>query len=97
MSMKKPKTHIITNKEKLLLRVKKMKGQLESVEQALEKDHDCKKILHTLSSMRGAMSGLMCEVVESHILEHISEQQENLSKNELKLATELSLALKAFL
>ena len=47
--------------------------------------------------MRGAMSGLMCEVVESHILEHISEQQENLSKNELKLATELSLALKAFL
>lgn len=91
------KSHHISNKLRLIARVKKMQGQLKSVEQALETDDDCKKILHTLASVRGALTGLMCEVIESHILEHMAEQDRELSKNEIQLANELSISLKAFL
>ncbi|WGL59121.1 metal/formaldehyde-sensitive transcriptional repressor [Pigmentibacter sp. JX0631] len=91
------KSHIISNKMRLIARVKKMQGQLKSVEQALDSDEDCKKILHTLASVRGALTGLMCEVIESHILEHMSEENRELSKHELQLANELSVSLKTFL
>lgn len=91
------KSHVISNKVRLAARIKKMQGQLKSVEQDLDNDEDCKKILHTLASVRGALTGLMCEVIESHILEHISEENRKLSSKEVKLANELSSSLKTFL
>lgn len=89
--------HIITNKEKLISRVKKIKSQLEGVENALEKDQDCKKILHIISSIRGALGGLMAEVMESHIIGHMGEEKETLSDKEIKMAQELVESVKAFM
>ncbi|KAB8031832.1 metal/formaldehyde-sensitive transcriptional repressor [Fluviispira multicolorata] len=89
--------HIITNKNKLLNRVKKIKGQLEGVEKSLAADTDCKKILHILSSIRGALGGLMAEVMESHILEHICEEKNELTENEILMAQELVDSIKAFM
>jgi DNA-binding FrmR family transcriptional regulator len=91
------KKHVITNKEKLISRVKKIKGQLEGVEKALENDKDCKQILHILSSIRGALGGLMSEVMESHIIIHLVDSKDKLSEKEIQIAQELVESLKAFM
>ena len=81
--------HTIANKEKLILRVKKIKGQLNSIEKALEKETDCFKVLQQISASRGAIQSLMSEVLDGHIKEHlgnhVSQEQrekeiENLKK-----------------
>lgn len=63
--------HTIHNKEKLLNRIKRLQGQLASVQEALESESDCYKLLQTLASARGALNGLMGEIVEGQIREHI--------------------------
>jgi DNA-binding FrmR family transcriptional regulator len=63
--------HTIAEKTKLIARVRRMKGQLEAIEKALEEEKDCSAILHHIAGCRGAMNGLMAEVVEGHIRSHI--------------------------
>ncbi|MCD8544483.1 metal/formaldehyde-sensitive transcriptional repressor [Sulfurospirillum cavolei] len=64
-------SHTIADKEKLLLRVKKIKGQLSSLEKALEDEKECFKILQQISAARGAIHSLMSEVLDGHIKEHL--------------------------
>ncbi len=78
--------HIVANKEKLTLRVKKIKGQLSSIEKALEAKSDCFKVLQQISATRGAIQSLMSEVLDDHIKEHLGshisdEQREQEIKN----------------
>lgn len=63
--------HTIKNKEKLLNRVRRLQGQLASVENSLKEEGDCYKILQTLASCRGALNGFMGEIVEGHIRDHV--------------------------
>jgi len=63
--------HIVANKEKLILRIKKIKGQLNSIEKALEEDNNCFKVLQQISASRGAIQSLMSEVLDGHIKEHL--------------------------
>jgi len=63
--------HITADKDKILLRIKKLKGQLNSIETALEEEKECFKILQQISASRGAIQSLMNEVLEGHIKEHL--------------------------
>lgn len=63
--------HTIANKEKLLLRVKKIKGQMGAIEKALEQEKECFKVLQQISAARGAIHSLMGEVLDGHIKEHL--------------------------
>jgi DNA-binding FrmR family transcriptional regulator len=64
-------THTIQDKQKLLARVRRIRGQVEAVERALESEAGCEKVMHLLASTRAAMAGLMAEVVEDHVLTHL--------------------------
>lgn len=68
-------SHTIRNKEKLTARVRRLKGQIEGIERALEAEKPCAEILRQLASARGAMSGLTAEVMEDHLREHVLEAQ----------------------
>eukprot|EP00873_Tetraselmis_striata_P032709 jgi/Tetstr1/452973/TSEL_040009.t1 len=68
-------SHTIRNKEKLTARVRRLKGQIEGIERALEAERPCAEILRQLASARGAMSGLTAEVMEDHLREHVLEAQ----------------------
>jgi DNA-binding FrmR family transcriptional regulator len=59
-------------RDKLLSRARKIRGQIEAVERALasEKD-DCADTLQLLAASRGAINSLMAELMEDHIREHI--------------------------
>ena len=65
--------HLAANKEKLIKRVKRIAGQLQAVERALESDLDCARTLHLVAATRGAMSGLLEEIIEDHARAHVSD------------------------
>jgi DNA-binding FrmR family transcriptional regulator len=65
-------SHTIRDKDKLLPRVRRILGQLQGVERALESDRPCEEVLHLLAGARGAMNGMMGEVLEEHIHAHFA-------------------------
>lgn len=64
-------THTIRNKDRLIARVRRLKGQIEGVERALAAETPCGEILRQLASARGAMNGLTAELMEDHLREHV--------------------------
>lgn len=63
--------HTITGKKKLLARVRRIKGQAEALERALSGEAECTAVLQQIAAVRGAVNGLMAEVLEGHIREHL--------------------------
>jgi DNA-binding FrmR family transcriptional regulator len=76
-------SHTIAGKKKLLSRVRRIKGQSIALETALEVEPNCMAILQQVAAIKGAVNGLMKEVLEDHLREHLGA--ENLS-NEQRLA-----------
>ncbi len=69
--------HTIREKKKLLARVRRMKGQVEAIERALENEAACEQVLHLIAGVRGAMAGLMAEVVEDHVRTHLVDAEKH--------------------
>ena len=61
--------HSAEDKKKALLRLRRIKGQAEALERAIEAGTDCSLLLQQISALRGAAGGLMAEVLESHLRE----------------------------
>jgi len=64
-------SHVIKEKAKLLARVRRIKGQVEAVERALEAELGCADVLQLVASVRGAVGGLTAELMEDHIRVHV--------------------------
>ena len=64
-------SHTIRDKQKLLNRVKRIRGQVDAIERALDAEGDCIDVLQQITSCRGAMTGLLAVVVEDHIRTHL--------------------------
>lgn len=65
--------HTQRDKKELLNRVRRLQGQLRGVEAALEQDQECHRVLQTLAACRGAMNGLLAEIVEGHLRSHVGD------------------------
>ena len=63
--------HTLTNKDQLLARVRRIAGQVGAIERAIGDDAGCAAILHQVAGVRGAVLGLMDELVEDHMREHV--------------------------
>nr|ARO45484.1 hypothetical protein [Pseudomonas syringae pv. actinidiae] len=61
-----------SSKDNLLKRVKRIAGQIQAIERALDSDDDCSKTLLLVASTRGAINGLMDEIIEDHAREHVA-------------------------
>ena len=60
------------DREKLVARARRIRGQVEAVERALANEkEDCADTLRLLAACRGAINSLMAEVMEDHIRDHI--------------------------
>jgi len=68
-------SHTVHQKDKLIARVRRLKGQMEGIERALEGDAGCGEILRQLASVRGALAGLTAEVMEDHLRHHVVEAE----------------------
>ena len=87
--------HTIREKKKLIARVRRIRGQIEAVERALEVESECAEVLQLIASVRGAVNGLMAEVMEDHVREHVVEVASTAQR--MKGADELIDVLKAYL
>ncbi|AKV05782.1 transcriptional regulator [Pseudomonas fluorescens NCIMB 11764] len=65
-------SHMRSSKDNLLKRVKRIAGQVQAIERALDSDDDCSKTLLLVASTRGAINGLMDEIIEDHAREHVA-------------------------
>lgn len=64
-------SHTIIGKKKLLSRVRRIKGQSLALESALERESNCMAVLQQIAAIKGAVNGLMKEVLEGHLREHL--------------------------
>jgi DNA-binding FrmR family transcriptional regulator len=65
-------SHTIQNKKALITRVRRIGGQVASLEKALDADADCDAVLQQAASIRGAVQGLMSLLLEDHLREHVA-------------------------
>ena len=64
--------HTSTNKKKLVARVRRISGQLGAIERAIESEAGCSQILQQVAAARGAMGGLLEELIEDHLRHHVA-------------------------
>ncbi|UNK42640.1 formaldehyde-responsive transcriptional repressor FrmR [Luteimonas sp. S4-F44] len=64
--------HSPEEKKRVLARVRRMRGQLDALERALEAGAECAPVLQQLAAIRGAVNGLMAGVLESHLREELA-------------------------
>lgn len=89
-------SHVVQDKKKILTRIRKIKGQLEAVEKALSSEKDCFFVLQTLSACRGGLNGLIGQLLESHIKEHVMKNPVNPKTKQDKSAIELIELMKTY-
>ena len=68
-------SHTIREKQKLLARVWRIRGQVEALERALVGEAGCETVMHQIVGIRGAVAGLMAEVVEDHVRTHLVDPE----------------------
>lgn len=66
-------SHTVLNKKPLLARIRRIKGQTQALENALEEGQECAVVLQQLAAVRGAVNGLMLELLEGHMREHLGD------------------------
>jgi len=82
-------SHTTKNKKKTLTRVRRIRGQVEAIERALEGESDCEDILQLVASCRGALNGLMAELIEGHLRFHVLNPAAKTHPSQLEAANEL--------
>lgn len=88
--------HTIKGKAKLLSRVRRIRGQADGLEKALESEVDCAAILQQIAAIRGAVNGLMSEVLEHHLRDHLGADSNDAAQRGLDLEEVVSV-LKSYL
>jgi DNA-binding FrmR family transcriptional regulator len=89
--------HTAKEKTKLLNRVRRIRGQVEALERAIAEDAECAPVLQQIAACRGAMGGLMSEVVEGHIRFHVVSPGDWPNGTKAVAAQELIDVLKTYL
>ena len=90
-------SHTIKDKKKLLLRAKRIQGQVEALVRALTEERDCSDVLQLMSAARGAMNSLMAEVLEGHIKSHVLNGKQRPSAHRVAAADEVIAMVKSYL
>ena len=89
--------HTVGRKTRLLARVKRIKGQVEGIERALEAEAGCEAIMHQIAGVRGALAGLTSEVVEDHILTHLVDAERHPGALNAKAAEALMSVIRSYM
>ena len=90
-------SHTKKNKTRLLARIRRLRGQMEAIERALEAEAPCGEVLNLAASVRGAMNGLTFELIEDHIREHVVNPDKEEDSFRAKGAADLIDAIRTYL
>ncbi len=89
--------HTIRDKRKLLSRVRRIRGQIDALERLLEAEADCSKTLNLTAACRGAINGLMAEILEGHIRFHVVAPEAKPSSAQTEAAEEIIDVVRSYL
>lgn len=89
--------HTIREKQRLLDRVRRIRGQVEAIERALETAAGCETVMHQIAGVRGAMAGLMAEVIDDHIQTHLVDAEKHPGALDAGAAEELMAVIRTYL
>jgi DNA-binding FrmR family transcriptional regulator len=78
--------HTPEEKRKVLARIRRIRGQCEGVERAIAEGAECYAVLQQIAAVRGAVNGLMSEVLESHLREQFGHAAADQAAREARVA-----------
>jgi len=89
--------HTVREKQSLLARIKRLRGQVDAVERAIEGEAGCEAVLHQIAGIRGAVTGLMAEVVEDHVQNHLVDAEQHPGALNQDAADQLMAVIRSYL
>jgi DNA-binding FrmR family transcriptional regulator len=89
-------SHLEHEKQKLVARIKRIRGQVDSIERSLTAGDNCADVLMLLANVRGGINSLMAEVLEDHIRLHLLSPEKT-STQPVELAEDLIDLVRAYL
>jgi DNA-binding FrmR family transcriptional regulator len=93
---RRPLMHTAREREKLISRVRRIRGQIEAVERAIVEEKGCYEVLQTVTAARGALNGLVAEMIEDHVRFHVMDPDEKVSAKRARAADELVDIVRAY-
>jgi DNA-binding FrmR family transcriptional regulator len=90
-------SHTIKDKQELILRAKRIQGQVEALVRALSEERDCSDVLRLMSAARGAMNSLMAELLEGHVRSHVLNGKQKPTPQQMVAADEVIEMVKSYL
>jgi DNA-binding FrmR family transcriptional regulator len=88
--------HEQREKQKLIARVRRIRGQVDAIERSLTGGENCADVLMLLANVRGGINSLMAEVLEDHIRLHMLSPDKG-SMDSTELAEDLIELVRAYL
>ena len=88
--------HTVRDREKLIARVRRIRGQIEGIERALTEEKGCYEVLQTVAAARGALNGLVGEMIEDHVRYHVLDPEERAAPKRARAAEELIDIVRAY-
>jgi DNA-binding FrmR family transcriptional regulator len=90
-------SHTTKDKQNLILRAKRIQGQVEALVRVLTEERDCSEVLQVMSAARGAMNSLMAELLEGHIRSHVLNGRQKPTSKQAMAADEVIEMVKSYL
>ena len=90
-------SHTTKDKQKLILRAKRIQGQVEALVRVLTEERNCSDVLQVMSAARGAMNSLMAELLEGHIRSHVLSGKQKPTSQQAMAADEVIEMVKSYL
>lgn len=81
----------------MLSRIRRIRGQVDAIERALDGEGECEEILQLVASCRGALNGLMAELIEGHLRFHVLDPDQKTNPAQLEAAEELMAVVRRYL
>jgi FrmR/RcnR family transcriptional regulator, repressor of frmRAB operon len=88
--------HTEREREKLTARVRRIRGQIEAVERAIDEQKGCFEVLQTVTAARGALNSLVAEMIEDHVRYHVLDPDEKIPAKRSRAAEELIDVVRAY-
>jgi DNA-binding FrmR family transcriptional regulator len=89
--------HTAAEKKKLLARVNRLQGQLQSIRTAIEDERECADVLQQIAACRGAINSLLVEIIDGEIRFHVLSKNSKLDSREAQAAESLVAILHRYI
>jgi DNA-binding FrmR family transcriptional regulator len=89
-------SHTTKNLKKQLARLHRIRGQVEAIERALQGQGDTEEVLQLVAACRGAMNGLMADLIEGHVRFHVLAPANKVEPSQLEAAEDLIAVVRRY-